>query len=102
MRSPGGGEHQLHVVFCGHSHLPPRITRLSKVAQLRYLRATVVRMRQEVSQTTMVKMLVVRAGSTDFDEQGRIKGTLNIPLSEAGPRQVRRVNAALHPTDAQQ
>ena len=30
----------------------------------------------------MVKILLVRAGSTDFDEQGRIKGTLDIPLSE--------------------
>ncbi|HMC10189.1 MAG TPA: histidine phosphatase family protein [Pirellulaceae bacterium] len=46
----------------------------------------------------MVQMLVVRAGSTDFDEQGRIKGTLDIPLSEAGQGQVGRLIAELHKT----
>jgi broad specificity phosphatase PhoE len=46
----------------------------------------------------MVKMLVVRAGSTDFDEQGRIKGTLDIPLSEAGQGQVGRLIGELHNT----
>jgi broad specificity phosphatase PhoE len=44
----------------------------------------------------MVQMLVVRAGSTDFDEQGRIKGTLDIPLSDAGQGQVGRLIAELH------
>src|SRR5262245_13459926 len=39
----------------------------------------------------MVQMIVVRAGSTEFDEQGRIKGTLDIPLSEAGQGQVGRL-----------
>jgi probable phosphoglycerate mutase len=39
----------------------------------------------------MVRILLVRPGSTDFDEQGRIKGTLNIPLSEAGSLQVTRI-----------
>jgi broad specificity phosphatase PhoE len=56
------------------------------------------RVRQEVSQTTMVQMLVVRSGSTDFDEQGRIKGTLDIPLSEAGQGQVGRLITELHKT----
>jgi|SRR5438876_7856190 len=46
----------------------------------------------------MVKILLVRAGSTDFDEQGRIKGTLDIPLSEAGQGQVGRMIAELHKT----
>src|SRR5436305_1245804 len=46
----------------------------------------------------MVQMLVVRAGSTEFDEQGRIKGTLDIPLSEAGQGQVGRLIADLHAT----
>lgn len=41
-------------------------------------------------------MLVIRAGSTDFDEQGRIKGTLDIPLSEAGLSQVGKVVGELH------
>jgi len=46
----------------------------------------------------MVHILVVRAGSTEFDEQGRIKGTLDIPLSPAGQVQVDRLIAELHDT----
>jgi len=41
-------------------------------------------------------MIVVRAGSTDFDEQGRIKGTLDIPLNSAGQGQVGRLISDLH------
>lgn len=36
----------------------------------------------------MVRFVLIRPGSTDFDEQGRIKGTLDIPLSEGGQCQV--------------
>jgi phosphoserine phosphatase len=43
----------------------------------------------------MVQMLLVRAGSTDFDEQGRIKGTLDIPLNEVGEGQVSQLIAEL-------
>jgi broad specificity phosphatase PhoE len=46
----------------------------------------------------MVQFLLVRPGSTDFDEQGRIKGTLDIPLSEVGAQQVGRIVAELHDT----
>ena len=46
----------------------------------------------------MVQILVVRAGSTDFDEQGRIKGTLDIPLSAVGQGQVSRIVDDLHET----
>jgi broad specificity phosphatase PhoE len=46
----------------------------------------------------MVQFIVVRAGSTEFDEQGRIKGTLDIPLSSAGEAQVGRLVADLHGT----
>jgi len=46
----------------------------------------------------MVQILLVRPGSTDFDEQGRIKGTLDIPLSEAGNSQVNRIVLELHET----
>jgi len=35
-------------------------------------------------------MVLIRPGSTDFDEQGRIKGTLDIPLNEAGRQQAAR------------
>ncbi|MEX2175586.1 MAG: histidine phosphatase family protein [Pirellulaceae bacterium] len=46
----------------------------------------------------MVQFLLIRPGSTDFDEQGRIKGTLDIPLSEIGALQVGRLVAELHET----
>lgn len=44
----------------------------------------------------MVQVLLVRAGCTDFDDQGRIKGTLDIPLNEAGEGQVAQLAAELH------
>jgi broad specificity phosphatase PhoE len=46
----------------------------------------------------MVQFLVVRSGSTDFDEQGRIKGTLDLPLSVAGQGQVDRLVTELQAT----
>jgi broad specificity phosphatase PhoE len=36
----------------------------------------------------MLKILLIRPGATDFDEQGRIKGTLDIPLNDEGTAQV--------------
>ena len=36
----------------------------------------------------MLHMVLVRPGATDFDEQGRIKGTLDIPLSASGASEV--------------
>ncbi|HZN33547.1 MAG TPA: histidine phosphatase family protein [Pirellulaceae bacterium] len=47
----------------------------------------------------MVQILLVRACSTDFDEQGRIKGTLDIPLNEIGQGQATQLVADLHNTD---
>lgn len=38
----------------------------------------------------MLRVLLVQPGATDFDEQGRIKGNLDIPLSENGVHQVAR------------
>lgn len=35
----------------------------------------------------MLRIVLVRPGSTDFDEQRRIKGTLDIPLNENGTNQ---------------
>ncbi|HEX5104519.1 MAG TPA: histidine phosphatase family protein [Pirellulaceae bacterium] len=46
----------------------------------------------------MVQFLLVRPGSTDFDEQGRIKGTLDIPLSDTGVGQVADIVAQLRGT----
>jgi broad specificity phosphatase PhoE len=39
----------------------------------------------------MYKVVVVRPGSTAFDEQERMKGCLDIPLSPEGVKQVQRV-----------
>lgn len=38
----------------------------------------------------MVQIVLIRPGSTDYDEQGRIQGTLDIPLNERGDREVRQ------------
>jgi broad specificity phosphatase PhoE len=38
----------------------------------------------------------VRAGCTDFDDQGRIKGTLDIPLNDAGQGQAVQLVGELH------
>lgn len=38
----------------------------------------------------MVRVILIRPGTTDFDEQGRIKGTLDIPLNEFGNDQIAR------------
>jgi broad specificity phosphatase PhoE len=38
-----------------------------------------------------LRVVLIRPGSTDFDEQGRIKGTLDIPLNENGTHQAARV-----------
>ena len=46
----------------------------------------------------MVRIILIRPGSTDFDEQGRIKGTLDIPLSKAGTSQVSQIVDELHST----
>ena len=43
----------------------------------------------------MVRIVLIRPGSTDFDEQGRIKGTLDIPLNENGAVQVARTISEL-------
>jgi probable phosphoglycerate mutase len=37
-----------------------------------------------------LQIVLIRPGATDFDEQGRIKGTLDIPLSISGAEQVTR------------
>ena len=35
------------------------------------------------------RVLLIRPGATEFDDQGRIKGNLDMPMSERGQRQVR-------------
>jgi len=36
----------------------------------------------------ITRVLLVRPGATDFDDQGRIKGSLDMPMSDQGHRQV--------------
>ena len=40
--------------------------------------------------------MIVRPGSTEFDQQGRMKGVLDLPLCEEGRRQVERVERGLN------
>jgi probable phosphoglycerate mutase len=39
----------------------------------------------------MFQIVLIRPGSTDFDQQGRIQGTLDIPLNEEGIQYVDRI-----------
>ena len=43
----------------------------------------------------MLRIILVRPGTTDFDRQGRIKGTLDIPLNPQGAEEAARVAAEL-------
>jgi broad specificity phosphatase PhoE len=43
----------------------------------------------------MLRIILIRPGSTDFDEQRRIKGTLDIPLNQNGTDQVARTASEL-------
>jgi broad specificity phosphatase PhoE len=43
----------------------------------------------------MVRILLVRPGATPFDDQGRIKGSLDMPLSDKGRTQVAETAHAL-------
>lgn len=43
----------------------------------------------------MLEVLLIRPGSTTFDEEGRIKGSLDIPLSQQGAQQVEALSQKL-------
>ena len=45
----------------------------------------------------MVKIVLIRPGSTDYDRQRRIQGTLDVPLNEEGNAEVARLIEALRP-----
>jgi probable phosphoglycerate mutase len=49
----------------------------------------------------MLQIILIRPGSTEYDQQGRIQGTLDIPLSDEGRREVNRLMDELrgHPLD---
>jgi broad specificity phosphatase PhoE len=44
----------------------------------------------------MLRFLLIRPGATDFDDQGRIKGTLDIPMNGNGATQVARTVGELN------
>src|SRR6185295_13636357 len=44
----------------------------------------------------MVQILLIRPGTTEYDQQGRVQGTLDIPLCEDGRQQVETMVAQLH------
>lgn len=43
----------------------------------------------------MFRIVLVRPGATDFDDQGRMKGCLDMPMSDCGWQQVERIAAEL-------
>jgi broad specificity phosphatase PhoE len=45
----------------------------------------------------MVQIVLIRPAATDYDEQGRIVGTLDIPLSEQGIRDAQRIADEVRP-----
>lgn len=45
----------------------------------------------------MVQIVLIRPGTSEFDEQGRIQGNLDIPLSELGQREVQSCIEELKP-----
>jgi len=47
----------------------------------------------------MLHILLIRPGQTDFDEQGRIKGTLDLPLNAQGSEQAARTAGELSSHD---
>jgi probable phosphoglycerate mutase len=44
----------------------------------------------------MFQILLIRSGSTEYDQQGRVQGTLDIPLCEDGRQEVVRLVAQLN------
>jgi len=47
----------------------------------------------------MVQIVLIRAGETEYDQQGRIQGTLNIPLSTGGEEGVAQIIEDLQPLE---
>jgi len=45
----------------------------------------------------MLRIILIRPGSTDYDREGRIQGTLDIPLSEQGAAEVAQTTEQLRP-----
>ena len=52
-----------------------------------------------VYESVGLRVLIVRPGATELDEQGRIAGSLDVPLSETGEQQVAVVAGELEQID---
>ena len=39
----------------------------------------------------MVRVLLIRPGATEYDQQGRVQGTLDVPLCEDGRQEVEKM-----------
>lgn len=52
-------------------------------------------MLRRMNKSDILQIVLVRAGRTDLEEQGRIQGTLNVPLSATGAEQVARTAGEL-------
>lgn len=49
----------------------------------------------------MAKIVLIRPGSTDYEEQGRIRGTLDVPLNQEGNAEVLRLIDGLRHLDVE-
>ncbi len=89
-RCAAAGAHS-HIVgsaiFEAPARMPRSIAELERLAQSFFKDAV----------TTMVQIVLIRPAATDYDEQGRILGTLDIPLSEQGSRDVERIIEEVRP-----
>ncbi len=43
----------------------------------------------------MVRIVLIRPGATDYDQQGRIQGVLDVPLCDAGAHEAARISGEL-------
>lgn len=48
------------------------------------------------AESQMLEIVLIRPGSTDYDEEQRIQGTLDIPLNAAGNTEMKNLAAELH------
>ena len=50
---------------------------------------------RQQSNSDELRIVLVKPGATDFDEQGRIIGTLDVPLNDSGIQQAQSAAAEL-------
>lgn len=51
--------------------------------------------KKPAKKSTVAKIILIKPGSTDYDEQGRIQGTLDIPLNSQGTDEVGQLAESL-------